>query len=764
MKYNKFKRVLALSLIAQSVVSTTSALAQETSYDDEVFLDELIVTAQKRDESVQEVPITVNAYSSKDLDALGVYETGDLGLAVPGLEVGNSAGASSQLIMFMRGAGLNDFNTNNAGPIGIYSDEVYVSSPALSPFQLFDAERVEVLKGPQGTLYGRNTTGGAVKFITKKPTRETKIAGKWRISSFNTSVVEGSASGALSDTVSARVAATKIDSDGYGTNLADGSDTNGTDSSAYRASLKYEPNDKFSVLANVHGARVNSQATSRSPLGVFDPVTRAVCDNERILAGECVDVSGYRPPEDPHEGSYDDVQNIDLDSVGAYIQADYEFANATFTSVTAYDEISRTLPTEIDGAPSSLLAIGFGVESDTLSQELRLTGATDRLNWHVGAFYLTETINQDQTVDLYRSLRTLTGGRADPEGQFTGGASIFFSRSINVQDLESKALFGQASYALNDSLNLTLGGRYTDETRTFSTRTQLEEPETFGPAPFVVTNFEGLETSADAFSYRAAIDYKATDTTLLYASASRGFKSGGFNGGFLSLTQEEAALQLEPYAPEFVNAYELGVKSDLFDYKLRLNAAVFLSDFEDLQVFTLANSGGGVALVLDNASNAQAMGIELDATAIIGNNWKVALNAVFMDSELKDFTQTITGQDFTGNRIAQTPNTSLTGVLSYNRGLSNGGRISAQGSVAYKSDLFFSTENDPLAAQDAYALFNARLAYTSASENWTLAAVINNLTDEEYLTNVNNVRNVIGSYGRIYGRPRSIGLELSFDF
>jgi len=763
MKQNKFKRVLALSLVAQSVISASSALAQDANYGGEVFLEELIVTAQKRDESVQEVPITVNAYSNNDLDVLGVYETGDLGLAVPGLEVGNSAGTNSQLILFMRGAGLNDFNTNNAGPIGIYSDEVYVSSPALSPFQLFDAERVEVLKGPQGTLYGRNTTGGAVKFITKKPTRETKIAGKWRISSFNTNVVEGSASGALSDTVSARVAATKIDSDGYGTNLVDGSDTNGTDSSAYRASIKYEPNEKFSVLANIHGAKVNSQATSRSPLGTLDPVTRQACDNQRILAGECVDLAGYRAPDDVHDGNFNEVDNIDLDSIGAYIQAEYEFANATFTSVTAYDEISRTLPTEIDGGPSSLLALDFGVESDTLSQELRLTGSTDRIDWHAGAFYLTETINQNQTVDLFRSFRALTGGRADPFGEATG-APIYFSRSLNVQDLESKAIFGQASYALNDYLNVTLGGRYTDETRTFSSVTQLEEPETFGPEPIVAASFEDLETSDDAFSYRVALDYKPSDNTLVYASASRGFKSGGFNGGFLSLNPDEARQQLDPYAPEFVNAYELGFKSDLFNYKLRLNAAVFLSDFEDLQVFTLANSGGGVALVLDNASDAQAKGVEFDATAILGNNWKFALNAVFMDSELKDFRQAITGQDFSGNRIAQTPETSLTGILSYTRGLSNGAKISAQSSVAYKSDLFFSTENDPLAAQEAYTLVNARLAYTSASENWTLAAYVSNLTDEEYLTNVNNVRNVISSYGRIFGRPRSIGLELSFDF
>jgi len=442
-------------LFGAQAIAQKAALQEQT--EDEIYLEELIVTAQKRSESVQDIPISIAAFSDKQLNALGITQSGELGQFVPGLEIGNSSGEGSQLILFLRGAGLNDLNTNNAGPVGIYSDEVYVSSPALSPFQLFDAERVEVLKGPQGTIYGRNTTGGAVKFITKKPTRERKYSGRWRIGNQGRTTLEASASGPLSDTVSARVAVIKQDSDGFGTNLADGSDINGIDSGAYRALVQFEPNDRLKVLVNAHGANVNSQATSFSPLGTLDPTTGAVCSDARILANECVDRLGYRAPDNELDGNFNEVDNVDLSSKGGYVQVDYEFGNNTFTSVTAFDELDRTLPEESDGSPNSLLAIDFGVSSDTFSQEFRLTGSSDRIDWLAGAFYLNETLNQNQTIDLFRSLREFTGGARDISGAITG-APIFFARSVNEQRLETAAIYTQFNFQLNDHSHLLWAG------------------------------------------------------------------------------------------------------------------------------------------------------------------------------------------------------------------------------------------------------------------------------------------------------------------
>jgi len=630
--FNKYCSFSALTAVASFIfvplfgaqaIAQKAALQEQT--EDEIYLEELIVTAQKRSESVQDIPISIAAFSDKQLNALGITQSGELGQFVPGLEIGNSSGEGSQLILFLRGAGLNDLNTNNAGPVGIYSDEVYVSSPALSPFQLFDAERVEVLKGPQGTIYGRNTTGGAVKFITKKPTRERKYSGRWRIGNQGRTTLEASASGPLSDTVSARVAVIKQDSDGFGTNLADGSDINGIDSGAYRALVQFEPNDRLKVLVNVHGANVNSQATSFSPLGTLDPTTGAVCSDARILANECVDRLGYRAPDNELDGNFNEVDNVDLSSKGGYVQVDYEFGNNTFTSVTAFDELDRTLPEESDGSPNSLLAIDFGVSSDTFSQEFRLTGSSDRM-----------------------------------------------------------AIYTQFNFQLNDSLALTLGGRYTDETREFDALAQFEEP---GTDPLVNFDFRDLETSADAFSYRAALEYKPNYTTLYYGSVSRGFKSGGFNGGFLSVSPEGSRRQLEPFDPEFLTAFELGVKADFLDSRVRVNAALFLNQFSDLQVFSQINTGAIPVLVLDNASDAESKGLEIEASTIITPGLTATLNAAFIRSELKDFIASDTGLDFSGNNIAQTPETSISGILAYETGLRNGGRLNAQASFAYKDDL-----------------------------------------------------------------------------
>jgi len=761
--FNKYGSLLALTAVA-SFLFTPLINAQERVVEEqaeaEIYLEELIVTAQKRSESVQDIPISVSAFSDQQLNALGITQSGELGQFVPGLEIGNSSGEGSQLILFLRGAGLNDLNTNNAGPVGIYSDEVYVSSPALSPFQLFDAERVEVLKGPQGTIYGRNTTGGAVKFITKKPTREKKYSGRWRIGNQGRTTLEASASGPLSETVSARVAVIKEDSDGFGTNLADGSNTNGVDTGAYRALVQYEPNDNLKVLVNLHGANVDSQATSFSPLGTLDPVTGEVCNDARILANECVDRLGYRAPDNELEGNYNETGNVDLRSRGGYVQVDYEFGDKTFTSVTAYDEVERTLPEESDGAPGSLLSINFGVNSDTFSQEFRLTGSTDRTDWLAGAFYLSETINQNQTIDLFRSLRAFTGGARDIGGTATG-APIFFARSLNEQRLETAAVYSQINFQLNETVALTLGGRYTEETREFDALAQFEEP---GTDPLVNIDLSNLETSADAFSYRAALEYKPNYTTLYYGSVSRGFKSGGFNGGFLSISPEGSRRQLEPFDPEFLTAFEVGVKADFFDSRVRVNAAAFLNEFSDLQVFSQINTGAVPVLVLDNASDAESKGIEIEASAIITEGLTASLSAAFIDSELKNFVASDTGLDFSGNRIAQTPETSISGILAYETGLLNGGTFNAQTSFAYKDDLFFGTENNPLVGQSAYTLVNARIAYTSPSEIWTISAFMNNLTDERYATNVSDIRDITASYVRTFGLPRTYGLELQVDF
>ena len=745
-------------LLALSFLLGTSniAYAQSSNAGARVF-DEIIVTAQKKEENVQDVPISISAFSGDTLQAIGITESDQLGQFVPGLEIATSSGKNSPLILFLRGAGLSDFNNNNAGPIGIYSDEVYISSPILTSFQFFDTERLEVLKGPQGTLYGRNTTGGAVKFVTNKPTEELQIAGRASYSSFETTDFEGGVSGSLSNQVRGRVAVAKNDSDGFVENLTNGEHENGNDSLFWRGMLDVDVTDNFFVRANIHGASVDARAAKFNHLGSGPGNSNAL---------------GYIAPEDPFEGEYNQSGKVDTDSFGGYLEAKLQIGGMELTSITAYDEADSIIPEETDASPLNIINIDYGVESETISQELRLTGEFGSSNWLLGGFYLTESLNQNQTVDLFNDLRAFTGGVSDPFG-IAAGAPILFARTVNEQDTESFAVFGQADFAISDQLTLTVGGRYTDESRDFLASAVLEDdlgylfptegdPVTLPGGEFPIYSFPDLSLSDNAFSWRVGLDYALNDDVLLFASAARGFKSGGFNGGFLSLDAAESAVQVQPYEPEFLTAYEAGFKSDLLDDRLRLNASVFLNDFKDLQVFTLESTGALPIQVLDNSSNASVLGVEFDATFFPVDNVLLNLSASFLDSELKDFVAN-GGQDFSGNVIANTPKRSVSGLARYDHDMGQNGGVYAQASFAHKSEVFFTTDNNPVASQDAYTLVNARLGYDSEDQNWGLAVFAKNLGNEAYLTKVTDLTD-FGIYTRTFGAPRSYGVELTFDF
>jgi len=754
-KYN----LLTLAIAASFAVSPNS-FAQ--SKESNAGLEVIEVTAQKRAQSVQEVPISISAFHGDSLNDMGIVETDQLGQYVPGLEISTANGEGSQLIVFMRGAGLTDFNANNAGPIGIYSDEVYISSPALTAFQFFDTERLEVLKGPQGTLYGRNTTGGAIKFIANKPTEDLEARAKFSYGNDNTTVLEAAVSGPLSDNIRGRLSFIKNDSDGYGTNLVDGSDINGVDSFAYRSFLEFDYDD-LNILVNLHGAKVDSDTTSSVPLGLLNPDGSGTpCALDMIKANQCVDLFGYNAPDDPYKGHYNNVQKVDLDSSGGYIELDYDFGDITITSITAYEKVERFIPEETDGAPTSTLDLFYNVESDTFSQELRIAGGSDSSNWLLGAFYLSENLKQNQTADILSTFRAFTGGLSDPEG-VTLGAPILFTRTKNKQEIESYAIFGQYSFNVTDRTTLTVGGRYTDEDRDFTTTTSLEDEVLFGPNGLTLLDNLTLDTQADAFSYRLALDHKFSDKVLGYSSISRGFKSGGFNGGFLSLVPEEAMLQAQPFEPEYLTAYEIGLKSDLLDNKLRLNTAVFFNDFSDLQVFTVIPTGNIPVTVLDNASDAEVIGVEFDATWIATEGLTVALTGAYMDSELKGFTATASGQDFSGNELAYTPKVSLSALIRYEYYMQDGGTLSVQSSAAYKDDQFLSTENNPIIAQDAYTLVNARISYESSEGTWSVAGYVNNLTDKKYKTLVADTSD-FGFYQQYFGTPRHVGIELTLNY
>jgi len=749
-------------IVGSFVAGMPAALAQSETANEEEFLNTIVVTAQKREENSQDVPISITTFSGDTLKDLGVDRSDQLGQFVPGVEVVSPNGPGGQLVIFLRGAGLNDFNTNNAGPIGVYSDEVFINSPVLTSLQVFDTERVEILKGPQGTLYGRNTTGGAIRFITNKPTSEFDFDLTAGIENFGTRRLEAAIGGPIADGINARAAIRRQTSDGFGVNILDGSNFNAVDLFSYRATVDVDVTDNFFVRLNVHGAKDRSQAIGFRHLGLTTDGSTP-CSVELAFTGACVDALGYRiDSDDVFEGEFDNLRDITTDTVGGYIEAQWSIGSVNLTSVTAFDDLEHIYPEDNDASPLDLLEIDFGVESETFSQELRLDGSSDRANWVAGLYYLSEDLTQNQTIDLFGQLRAFTGGLSDPTGSVTG-APILFGRTVNVQETEAFAVFGQISYELADDFTVTVGGRYTDETKRFDALTRLEDEAVFGPNGFTIINLTDLENNDGAFSWRIAADYSINGNALAYASVSRGFKSGGFNGGFPDLDPVVATRQLQPFGPEFLTAYELGIKSDLFNGDLRLNAALFYNAFTDLQIFTRIDANPTPIDVLDNASDADVFGAEFEVVATPLEGLTLAASGAYLDTELGNFI-TDANIDLAGNRLAYSPEFSVSGLARYQFALPGDiGDISILADVAYKSQQFFSASNDVFEAQDAYAIANLRVAYEHSSRNWSVAGFVRNLTNTEYLRRATNLES-FGFVQQNFGPPRTYGVELVLDF
>jgi len=734
--------------------------------DDVTTVEDIVVTAQKREQSLQSVPVAVTAYTGETMQNLGVKSSSDIASVVPNVEIGLPGGEGNQPLIYIRGVGLSDTSSNNAGPNGVYVDEVYVSSPGAQTFQIFDLERVEVLKGPQGTLYGRNATGGAINFISAKPTEEFTAKAMLSYGSFDTVTGEAAVGGAINDAVRVRLAATGARSDGYIRNDLTGGRENGKGYFALRGLMAVDFSENLDALFSLHGGRVDVRAPQYRSLGVLDPSTGAPCAITAIQAGACGNVLGYVSPSSFYRGAYDRREKLEVENWGASARFNWNLGEITLTSITAYDYNDKTHREDTDASPLALMAIDYGVRSHTFTQEVRLSGKGERTDWVAGAYYLSETLKQNQTVDLFRELRFLTpGGGADPTGASTGGAPVLFARALNTQKTEAAALFGQIEYAITPQLRATVGARYNYEEKQFSAAGRFEDALIGGtPIPGGVLPLYAFDQSAkfENASFKIGLDYDLAERVMVYGSVSTGFKSGGFNGGFLSFDPAEAARQAQPFDEETLTAYEAGLKSTLLEGRVRLNAAAFYYDYKDLQLYTLVNTGALPLQLLDNAANATIYGAEIELVAKPVQHFDVTMNLGLLDTKIEDFVSA--GANFSGNQLALSPKVTFSGVASYEVPLeAMSASVVLQSSVSYRSSQFFSADNDPLLSQDGYWLVGGRIALRSDDGRWEAAIYGRNLTAERYVNYAVDLSD-FGFIEQNVGEPRSFGVEFKVAY
>lgn len=733
------------------------------------LIEEVVVTALRREEGLQSTPASVTAFTAEAVEALGFRQSVDITAQTPNFSVGYPNGDTGVPAPFIRGVGLNDFGVLNQGPIAAYMDETYISSNAAQIFQLLDVERVEVLRGPQGTLYGRNATGGAVNFISRQPTREADGWFRAGAGSWGLTKLEGAYGGPLGESTAFRAAILKTDSDGWLENRFTGNDQQGIDELAWRVMLDMQASDTFSLLLNVHGGSTASDAVQYRHLGVWDADGNQ-CSTQAIRAGRCSDIFGYseeRPyttlngvdvPATPgyREGNYDFEAQNDTTFAGASVTADWTLGRYLVTSITSYDDIDDFRPEETDDGPNDILTGELAVEQQSFSQELRIAWEADEWSWLAGAYYLNDHAKDNTAFDILRDFRPALVGvpcSLSPPGNPTGFCPeefVFKTKSGTEQDIRSWSLFADTTVAMSDRLRLSAGLRYTNEEIEHATTFFYDEPAAGNPTR------EGFPTAASTgfgnVSGRAVLDFQMTDDLLLYGGVTSGFKAGG-----IFSTSDGIA----NYDEERLISYEAGFKSTLADGRLRFNGAVFAYDYADLQVYAFVVVDGIGFSTISNAADALVHGAELELQWMPTDALFVNLGMGYLSAEYDDFA--IPDGDFSGNRIPMSPELTFNGLGQYDLYSGSRGRLTAQVDVNFQDEVFFDALNNPLLSERAYWLWNGRVVWSSSDDRFEVAAFGRNLGDEEYMVYGFDL-SFFGFHEEMIGSPRFVGIDATIRF
>lgn len=764
--------LLAYAVSAIALTAGISATAQEdTGTDsDRRVLQTVQVTAERRAASQQDVPIAVTSIGKTQLSEGDYLTTEDLARQVPSLQIKSSFSASNPTI-FIRGVGINDFNPGNSGAIGVMVDDLFYNSTIGQLFQLYDLERIEVLKGPQGTLYGRNTTGGVVAIHTARPGFEHGGYINATYGNFNQFDLEGAVDIPLSDTLALRLSGVSNTRDGTRTiRFPDGStaEKNDVDFQAVRAQLLYAPTDTFEVLGKLEYGASSGTSRSYENQGLINFATGGfgVPDFNSVCGGRgaaiCSDSFGYTDDSDAFSGA-ENMKNTpeEVTTTTADLQINWDLGSFSLTSVTGYLKADREAFLEVDASPNRLTEEYINDGSEQFSQEVRFASQWDGpAQLIMGAFYLQDELKGQDFFELLADLNPTPGtAYFDPVNYIAR-----FDRTY-TQNTDTFAVFAQTDYDLTPRLTATLGARFTWENRDidlFSYAGPVDAVPLSRPSPVYYPLLDETAFGRDSISFeeptfRAALAYDATDDVMVFGSVSRGFKSGGFNTGATSDPVEASIVE-----PEKLFAYEAGIKSEWFDRTLRANASAFYYDYQDLQVFGLAPSGVPTQ-TLFNADTASIKGLEFDITSLPFDGFELSVAGTYLDAEYDDFVTPI-GQDFSGNRMVATPEWSLVARARYeSQPIWKDLRVTVGGDISYTDDQFFDTENTTRLGQEAYVLANARIAIQPIDDRWVLSAFIKNITDEEYVLDAFDVAD-FGYDELVYGNPQTFGISLSYRF
>ena len=742
MKHIKF---YLLFLAISSLTFSANSFAQ--SEEDQSFtgIEEIIVTARKKEEPLQETPVTITALTDAKIQKLYATDLQDLGMSVPNLLINTAASGSftNSAAVFMRGIGNSDIDSTIDPPIGIFIDGVYVPRSSNSNLDLFDVEQVEVLRGPQGTLFGRNTTAGAIVVRSKRPTGEFGAKARLTMGDYGRRDLRVAVETPLSDTVNAKISILQQKSDGfykakYQTHPdysvpaqmgyeydGDYEDTGGDDVFSVRPMLEFNPSETFKLTLIGEYSKDRSQ-----PI----PAINASKPNQVLSRVYGRPGTGYQ-------------SNVILNFGPGYIHADikgltaeaiWELDSGTLTSITNYRETEYQMREEIDWTDAPMFGIVRTEPHEQKSTELRYnTDLSDRLSLTAGIYLFEQeyTLRRDTYIN-------------------TSGAFLAHIIGVTSQSHEQQSLFADLTYALNDRLNISFGGRYTKEEKSFMQK------------PFSVGNVAAEIYKDDEWSNfgpKVGIDYQIDEDKMLYATLARGFKSGGFNG------RGGTPTTLGPFDEESVDALEIGLKAD-WGSTLRTNIAFYLMRFEDLQrtvIRPLINCGcpNPQETITANAAEAEIKGIEIEIEWVPSDNFNLGIALAFNDAGYEEYFADVFGtgaQDYSNLPLQNAPDITAAVNMSYSIDMANDASTVINIGWQYHDDLNASVTGYGPAEIDARGTLNASIDYIPAEGNWRISAYGKNLADDVDKIAVTNVSVLFDL--AFYSNPRVLGVELAWEY
>lgn len=759
------------NLSVKNVLALACASALYSSGTTAVQLEEIVVTANKVEESLQEVPLAVSAIGGDDLAHSGVAEAADLSGRVPNLQV-SSPYANIQPNFSLRGISVgNEFNANQASPIGVYVDQNYLSARFAHGMQLYDIDQVEVLRGPQGTLYGRNTTGGVINVITRKPLMEqTQGYLTAKVGRFDSRELAGAVDTQLIDDVlGLRVAGTWSQSDGQLDNVGSGNggdDYRANDSQAARASLLWLVNDDIELSVRAYYSDAEADGDAAIGLGVMPGGT---------------DISGYSGADLDFWES-EAGQNGDYGASGDGLAATLTWTlneQLELTSITAFDQGDFRVEQDADGGPADIFNITWSADYDQFNQELRLKWEGDSVRVTAGVYYGTDDVDTRNHYNFFGMLGNPIFGFVFPPNFPAAQAALASGNvpfglvgnlsAMNVahrfdQSRDSQAVFGEAAWDINERIRLTFGLRYTKDSIEVSNAQAIFSDYTGTPQlntlPLVVPAdgnafLPAIDKDYNDVSGRIILDYTFDSGNMMYLSYSKGYRAGAING-----TAYFDPSQLTFVEPENLDAYEFGWKTRMLDESVQLNGAIFYYDYTDQQVQEIVN----ITPFLRNSGEATVKGLELEALYAATDSLVVGFNLGVIDSEYKDLT--LCGVDLSGNEFTNTPEMTANFNIDWEALEMAGGMLSVRADVTYIGDQWFSPFNEKNGnqqlQQSAYSLINGRVSWHR--ENLSLALWGRNLTDKEYYSYGLDLRNITGADYLVRGARRTYGVEVSYTF